>query len=100
MRATDLLGMEVADHRGIVLGQVLDALYSDDGFALTALLVGAGRRARLAAATGAAQGRLAGPAVIRRYLASASVHRIPVERVGSWGPARVELTAWSGDDRR
>lgn len=105
MRASELLGTPVVDENGRALGLVRDLrLVVDDaasagsGYAIAALVVGEpGARSAAAHAWGFAQGRSAGPALLRRLLAPAAQRslRVPAELVLDWGPRRVRVAVSS-----
>lgn len=92
MRASELLGRPVVDHRGRRVGIVHDVrvrLGDDGGLSVSGLVVGpATARARLAHAWGYAQDRAIAPALLRSWLlAGPSSDVVPAARVHSWDEA-------------
>ncbi|HVL94799.1 MAG TPA: PRC-barrel domain-containing protein [Solirubrobacteraceae bacterium] len=95
MRATELLACRVVDARGADLGPLRDVRVRllDGAFEVTALVVGGGRFAGLAHATGVAEGRVQGPWLLRRLCRDAveAVRVAPADAVAEWGPGTIRL---------
>ena len=97
MRASDLIGRVVLDGTGRTVGRVRDLRVPDPAASrgalyLTGLVVGGpGRLPALAHAWGFAEGRAAGPALLRRLFAAelARARYVPVDAVTAWDPVRV-----------
>jgi sporulation protein YlmC with PRC-barrel domain len=95
MRATELLGSEVVDVNGRSLGPVRDLRITPDGMEVVGIVVGGGGFSKIAHAWGYAEGRTAGPWLLKKITASAvqRARLVPVEHVEDWGPGMIRLSA-------
>lgn len=98
MRGTELLRCRVVDSAGVDCGPVRDVRLvrtADGRFRVSGLVIGGGRLARLAHATGATDGRVAGPAPLRWLLRDAvdKARYVAASEVVDWGSEVVRIAA-------
>lgn len=96
MRSSELLASVLVDEAGRRVGPIRDVRVgrtSREGFRVTGLVAGMGRFAGLAHAWGFAEGRAAGPWLLRVLTADASrrARFVPAERIVDWGPGEVRI---------
>jgi sporulation protein YlmC with PRC-barrel domain len=99
MRASKLLRADVVDETGRSLGPVRDLRITPDSLEIVGLVVGGGPVADIAHGWGYAEGRAAGPWLLRAATGRAArrARMIPSGRVVAWGSETIQITG-SWDD--